>query len=862
MKKSRTLGLISIICSVLLVLVGINTKSCVLAAETSGDVFKGSIILGRPTSNTMTASITAEVPTTVYLEWGAKSGEYTSKSIESTSAATQPAVIVMNELEANKEYYYKLSFKPQGEMAYSQTQEYKFTTPRTTGTSYNFVIQSDSHLLNKADSELYSQVTTSMASQNPDFMFDLGDTFLNDKDIANQTYENVRNTYTQQLPYFDTVTRNAPLFLTIGNHEGEFGSYLDGTMNNVAAMSTKARTTFFPNPVPNTFYSGNTKVEPLLGAPQNYYAFTWGDALYVSIDPYRYSEVDPYGNEKDGWSWTLGKEQYDWFRKTLETSNAKYKFVFSHHAIGNTRGGEQVAKLYEWGGYDQKGKYLFDEKRPGWGKPIQQVMADNGVTIFFQGHDHLFAREVVDGVIYQTLPKPAEKIADQQSNFDAYPNADKLMNSGYLNVTVTPENVRVDYIRDYYVSSDSQEDNTGIVYSYTVDDQGSIKVLKNNKDDLTTYGGNAESISKPDTGKGNNTIKPNTEGKNKGNKQTEAILPTYPLASIPQGGYSFAIQADSHLDENTNPLVYQKTLDNIKAQQPDLLIDLGDTFMSEKFARTQLEVEARYQEAQSYFDTLENIPLYLVTGNHEGENGWNLGKNGNQVIEWARAARHKYFPAIMTEQNYSGNTETANYYAFTKGDVQYIVLDPYTYTTQKTKDNTNGWVNTLGKVQYDWLKNILEKSTSKYKFVFIHNLVGGSGKDSRGGVEAAQFYEWGGYNVDGTYAFDTMRPGWEKPIHQLLVDNNVSAVFHGHDHFYGKQELDGIIYQLVPQPGTPGNSIDDKENYSYEEGTFLPSTGHLRVVVGEDKIVVEYIRSSLQDNLNGTVIDTYNIYPK
>jgi len=33
-----------------------------------------------------------------------------------------------------------------------------------------------------------------------------------------------------------------------------------------------------------------------------------------------------------------------------------------------------VARLYEWGGYDKNGKYLFDLKRPGWGKPIQQIM--------------------------------------------------------------------------------------------------------------------------------------------------------------------------------------------------------------------------------------------------------------------------------------------------------------------------------------------------------------------------------------------------------------------------------------------------------------------------------------------------------
>jgi hypothetical protein len=32
----------------------------------------------------------------------------------------------------------------------------------------------------------------------------------------------------------------------------------------------------------------------------------------------------------------------------------------------------------------------------------------NGVTIFFQGRDHIFARQELDGVIYQTMPEPAD----------------------------------------------------------------------------------------------------------------------------------------------------------------------------------------------------------------------------------------------------------------------------------------------------------------------------------------------------------------------------------------------------------------------------------------------------------------------
>ena len=47
--------------------------------------------------------------------------------------------------------------------------------------------------------------------------------------------------------------------------------------------------------------------------------------------------------------------------------------------------------------------------------------------------------------------------------------------------------------------------------------------------------------------------------------------------------FTFTIQADSHLDSNSDLNVYTQTLMNQRADQPDFMIDLGDTFMTDKY---------------------------------------------------------------------------------------------------------------------------------------------------------------------------------------------------------------------------------------------------------------------------------------
>lgn len=344
---------------------------------------------------------------------------------------------------------------------------------------------------------------------------------------------------------------------------------------------------------------------------------------------------------------------------------------------------------------------------------------------------------------------------------------------------------------------------------------------------------------------------------------------TFHTARAPGSAFTFTIQADSHLDSNASAQVYLQTLANQHADNPDFVIDLGDTFMTDKY-KPYTAAEPQYL-AQRYFLGQLGVPLYLVLGNHDGE-GAPKGQNGVEMSVWSAKLRTSLFPNPVPDAFYSGNASPhpeigplQDYYAFTWGDALFIVLDPYWFTPPVQGNIANLWNPTLGKAQYQWLKSMLETSQAKWKFVFIHQLIGGVEKDGRGGVEVAPYHEWGGLNPDGSNGFDENRPGWDIPIHQLLLAHNVNAVFHGHDHLFVHQELDGIIYQEVPQPASarPDNT-SSAADYGYTSGTILGGPGHLRVTVSPEQVTVEYVRSYVEEKpgqQNGQVDAQYTIKP-
>jgi hypothetical protein len=468
-------------------------------------------ILGAPTSNSILLSIMTNQKVNAYIELGTSRTVFPLKTLKSDLIPETPFVFKVTGLKASTTYYYRIRYRDLSSSTYQISKTFSFVTQRASNSTFSFTVQGDTHPERKGkmfNEALYTVTLANILSQKPDFHIMLGDDFSIDPIIAKgqATETNINNIYLTHRKWLEATMASVPLFLVNGNHEQAAAYLLDGTLTNPAVLAGKARNNFFPLPAPDNFYSGDAKIVEGVGLLRDYYAWSWGDALFITLDPYWHSanpvdnvagdtvpEDQPVtagsggqkqGNKKNAtgnaspaagsgngktsnlWSIGIGDEQYSWLKSTLEKSKAKYKFVFAHHVMGTGRGAIEVSSNYEWGGKDPKGQTTFEKERPNWELPIHDLMVKNGVSIFFQGHDHIFVTQERDGLIYQSMPNPADDTFSM-FNENAYLSGTKAPNSGHVKVTVGPAQAKVEYFLAAR-PQDAGRSNLQIAHSYTV----------------------------------------------------------------------------------------------------------------------------------------------------------------------------------------------------------------------------------------------------------------------------------------------------------------------------------------------------------------------------------------------------------
>ena len=410
------------------------------------DDFAGTEMLGRITGTSVTVSL---VPCrnglSAYAEFGRQPGVYTRKTDILESILGEPLEIIIDDLEPNARYFYRVLVKPDDDNFLPRA-EGTFTTKRKQGDSFVFAVTSDIHFYQIKNQEeqknIFLKTMSNIKEDNPDFHIDLGDSFCTDYEIVKDSVHDITNQnagyerYRDLRTFFDNMHTSLPFFFVVGNHEGELGFNLE----NLAHWSENARLLFIPNPDNRTYPEGGSSKE-------NYYAFTWGNALFVMLDPFRHTTIEPTGEGNSVDDWTLGTVQLKWLEQTLKNSDAKYKFIFIHHLVGGCvtygRGGARCVNRGEWGAI------------------IHPMLAEHDVDIVFHGHDHAFADEIRNGIRYTLVPVPHS--GETEWAVDSFYNWFKVKhNPGHVRVKV---DLVDDCVAVEYVGSSSG--NTGkIVHSY------------------------------------------------------------------------------------------------------------------------------------------------------------------------------------------------------------------------------------------------------------------------------------------------------------------------------------------------------------------------------------------------------------
>ena len=446
------------------------------------------VVLVRPTSNSITLSIDLAKAAEATVEYWTERAPRKLQSKPVAIAADGVGTIELTELQPASEYLYRVGLKRDGDKAPAWGETARFQLPRPSGSSFTFDIQADSHLDANMDPKVSEQTLRNVRADKPDFFVDLGDTFMTDK--RGQDYERALPQYDAQRYYFGIACDTAPLFMVLGNHDGEKGDENGAQGRGMGEWSYKQRTARFPAPViDGKMFTGATAMKDGHGA--NYYAFEWGDALCVVLDPFWFATERMRGGGGGGgagggpdvkqlepqdasWSRTLGRAQYDWLADTLAKSKAKRKFVFIHHLVGGiggpaARGGVESAPFFEWGGENADGSDGFAEHRPSWPMPIHQLLVKHRVSAVFHGHDHLYVHSSKDGVVYQCVPQPGNAAGGTRSAEEyGYASGTILGSPGYLRVKVDADGAaKIQFVRSA-LDGNTRDKNGTVIDSYEI----------------------------------------------------------------------------------------------------------------------------------------------------------------------------------------------------------------------------------------------------------------------------------------------------------------------------------------------------------------------------------------------------------
>ena len=371
------------------------------------------IVLGRPPADSITVHALADEATVVFVEYGEQPGVYSSRSPAVEANIDDVAEVTVGGLRPNTRYFYRVNYRGASDSGYRAGREYSFHTQRSRGSTFTFGVQGDSHPERSRDR---STRGAGMGAGMGVGMYH--------PDLYVHTMEQV-------------ASARPDLYFMLGD---DFN--ISEFINRRYFQGDKSVLT---QQIVDDVYLGQRDILRLM---------THSTALFPVI-----------GNHEEARGNLLGTKLYD---AVIYAGRSRVRMLPVPAPDSFYSGNPERAHLYEWGGHGESGEWEFDERRPDWELPVHQLMVRHGVTIFFQGHDHLVAHQELDGIVYQTVPNPADENYRGRSK-EYYLSGTILDNSRYLDVTVSPDEVEVNYVRSYLPQDETDDRRQGDVdYSYTI----------------------------------------------------------------------------------------------------------------------------------------------------------------------------------------------------------------------------------------------------------------------------------------------------------------------------------------------------------------------------------------------------------
>ena len=249
-----------------------------------------------------------------------------------------------------------------------------------------------------------------------------------------------------------------------------------------------------------------------------------------------------------------------------------------------------------------------------------------------------------------------------------------------------------------------------------------------------------------------------------------------------QGKFTFVVIGDNRSGDET----YKKLVSMIMERKPDFVVNTGD----------MINKPGSKQEWTNFWEMSRpiTVPYFLTVGNHD-----------------VHAGMPKSEKIYKEQVDLPGNEL---YYSFTAGNSLFIVLD----------SNIAGQEKKITDEQFQWLEAILSGARQKHKFIFLHH----------------PLYT----DLDkGHHSHDSLDkyPESRDRLKALLMRSKVDAVFAGHEHYYQRKVIDGVMQIITGGGGAP---LYDSE----EDGGFYHYT---RVTVDGDKVSGEVV------DIDGKVRDRF-----